>query len=237
MAVLGAGMHPWGKWGRNFVEYGLAAANDALADAGVAWRDVRVRLGRRHHPQQGTPKAVHRRRHLRPGPGLDRGPGLLQLRRLRLGGPGHQQRPGPDPGRPVRRGPGGRGRHHPQGLLRPGGRGPQGRPRLAALPPAGRHQPHLLRPLRPPAHGPLRRHRRGLRPGEGEELEARPGQRVRPLPQGGDHRGGAGLADGGRPAAAARDLPPPATAGRPWCSRPWPSPAAATGLGATASRW
>ena len=26
VAVLGAGMHPWGKWGRNFVEYGLAAA-------------------------------------------------------------------------------------------------------------------------------------------------------------------------------------------------------------------
>ena len=29
--ILGAGMHPWGKWGRNFVEYGLAAAGDALA--------------------------------------------------------------------------------------------------------------------------------------------------------------------------------------------------------------
>ncbi len=40
VAVLGAGMHPWGKWGRNFVEYGLAAARDALADAGVAWTDV-----------------------------------------------------------------------------------------------------------------------------------------------------------------------------------------------------
>ena len=34
VAVLGVGMHPWGKWGRNFVEYGLAAARDALADAG-----------------------------------------------------------------------------------------------------------------------------------------------------------------------------------------------------------
>ena len=31
IAILGAGMHPWGKWGRNFVEYGLAAASDALA--------------------------------------------------------------------------------------------------------------------------------------------------------------------------------------------------------------
>jgi len=38
--VLGVGMHPWGKWGRNFVEYGIAAARDALTDAGVEWSDV-----------------------------------------------------------------------------------------------------------------------------------------------------------------------------------------------------
>jgi acetyl-CoA acetyltransferase len=40
VAVLGVGMHPWGKWGRNFVEYGVAAAQDALRDAGIAWSDV-----------------------------------------------------------------------------------------------------------------------------------------------------------------------------------------------------
>jgi len=40
VAVLGVGMHPWGKWGRNFVEYGLAAAGDALTDAGVTWDDI-----------------------------------------------------------------------------------------------------------------------------------------------------------------------------------------------------
>lgn len=40
IAILGVGMHPWGKWGRNFVEYGVAAAREALADAGVPWRDV-----------------------------------------------------------------------------------------------------------------------------------------------------------------------------------------------------
>lgn len=40
VVVLGVGMHPWGKWGRSFVEYGLAAAHDALDDAGVAWGDV-----------------------------------------------------------------------------------------------------------------------------------------------------------------------------------------------------
>ena len=26
VAILGVGMHPWGKWGRNFVEYGVVAA-------------------------------------------------------------------------------------------------------------------------------------------------------------------------------------------------------------------
>ncbi|MFI9534051.1 lipid-transfer protein [Nocardia fusca] len=40
IVVLGAGMHQWGKWGRNFVEYGLVAARAALADAGVDHRDV-----------------------------------------------------------------------------------------------------------------------------------------------------------------------------------------------------
>ncbi|MFN2545439.1 MAG: lipid-transfer protein [Actinomycetota bacterium] len=45
IAVLGVGMHPWGKWGRNFVEYGVAAARDALADAGVEWRDVQSVAG------------------------------------------------------------------------------------------------------------------------------------------------------------------------------------------------
>ena len=40
LVVLGAGMHPWGKWGRSFVEYGAVAARAALADAGLAWSDV-----------------------------------------------------------------------------------------------------------------------------------------------------------------------------------------------------
>lgn len=40
VAVLGVGMHPWGKWGRSFVEYGVVAARAALADAGLKWRDI-----------------------------------------------------------------------------------------------------------------------------------------------------------------------------------------------------
>jgi acetyl-CoA acetyltransferase len=45
VAVLGVGMHPWGKWGRSFVEYGVAAARAALADAGLGWRDVGLVVG------------------------------------------------------------------------------------------------------------------------------------------------------------------------------------------------
>ena len=40
IAIIGAGMHPWGKWGRSFVEYGVAAAREALTDAGVGWQDI-----------------------------------------------------------------------------------------------------------------------------------------------------------------------------------------------------
>ncbi len=45
VAILGVGMHPWGKWGRNFVEYGVAAAKSALADAGLSWSDVQFVAG------------------------------------------------------------------------------------------------------------------------------------------------------------------------------------------------
>jgi acetyl-CoA acetyltransferase len=45
VAVLGVGMNPWGKWGRNFVEYGLAAAHAALEDAGITWRDIQFVSG------------------------------------------------------------------------------------------------------------------------------------------------------------------------------------------------
>ena len=45
IAILGVGMHPWGKWGKNFVEYGLVAARAALADAGIDWREVQFVSG------------------------------------------------------------------------------------------------------------------------------------------------------------------------------------------------
>ncbi|MGH0030319.1 MAG: lipid-transfer protein [Myxococcota bacterium] len=45
VAILGVGMHPWGKWGRNFVEYGVAAIQSALADANLEWKDVQFLAG------------------------------------------------------------------------------------------------------------------------------------------------------------------------------------------------
>lgn len=45
VAIAGVGMHPWGKWGRNFVEYGVHAARVALDDAGIAWADVDLVVG------------------------------------------------------------------------------------------------------------------------------------------------------------------------------------------------
>ena len=163
-----------------------------------------VRGRSRHHPQRLS--GIHRRRHVRPGVGLDRGQGLVGLRRLCLRGAGHQQRQSPDSGRTLRRGPGGRGRHHSQGLFRTGGRRPEGRPGLAPLPSPGRHQSHLLRSLRPPAHGAVRGHRSRFLRSEGQERQARPGQRERPLPEGG-HRGRSpGFAYGGGSAAPPRDL-------------------------------
>ena len=45
VAILGVGMHPWGKWGKNFVEYGVKAARDALTDAGLEWQDIQFVAG------------------------------------------------------------------------------------------------------------------------------------------------------------------------------------------------
>ncbi|GAA4486559.1 lipid-transfer protein [Rhodococcus olei] len=45
VAILGVGMHAWGKWGQPFVKYGVAAARAALADSGVDWQDVDYIVG------------------------------------------------------------------------------------------------------------------------------------------------------------------------------------------------
>ncbi|MGH3532375.1 MAG: hypothetical protein ACRDSX_10695, partial [Mycobacterium sp.] len=35
-------MHPWGKWGNDFTEYGVAAARAALGEAGLDWRQIQL---------------------------------------------------------------------------------------------------------------------------------------------------------------------------------------------------
>jgi acetyl-CoA acetyltransferase len=45
VAIIGVGMTAWGKWGKNFAEYGVAAAREALVDAGISWQDVRFVSG------------------------------------------------------------------------------------------------------------------------------------------------------------------------------------------------
>ena len=45
LVILGVGMHPWGKWGRDFTEYGMVAARAALADAQLAWTDIQFVAG------------------------------------------------------------------------------------------------------------------------------------------------------------------------------------------------
>jgi acetyl-CoA acetyltransferase len=43
--ILGAGMHPWGKWGRDFTEYGVVAARAALAEAGLDSQQIQFIAG------------------------------------------------------------------------------------------------------------------------------------------------------------------------------------------------
>jgi 3-oxoacyl-[acyl-carrier-protein] synthase III len=38
-------MHPWGKWGKNFVEYGIKACQDALKDANIEWKNIQFVSG------------------------------------------------------------------------------------------------------------------------------------------------------------------------------------------------
>jgi len=45
VAVLGVGMHEWGKWGDNFSTYSVEAALMALDDAGVEWPEIQFVAG------------------------------------------------------------------------------------------------------------------------------------------------------------------------------------------------
>jgi acetyl-CoA acetyltransferase len=38
--ILGAGMHPWGTWGKSFLHYAAAAARAAIKEAGISTSDI-----------------------------------------------------------------------------------------------------------------------------------------------------------------------------------------------------
>ena len=76
-------MHPWGKWGRNFVEYGVVAAQAALADAGVEWRDIQFVSGG-DTVRNGYPGYVAGR-DVRAGARLERRAGCVVVRGVRVG--------------------------------------------------------------------------------------------------------------------------------------------------------
>ena len=113
--ILGAGMHPWGKWGRDFTEYGVVAARAALAEAGLDWRQIQLVAGadtiRNGYP--GFIAGVDLRAEAR----LERRSGQLELRGVRQRVAGAAERARADPGRILRRGAGDRRRHHAEGLL------------------------------------------------------------------------------------------------------------------------
>ena len=181
VAVLGVGMHPWGKWGRNFVEYGLVAARAALEDAGLEWGDIQFVSGadtiRNGYPGfvsgatfaqalgwQGAPVASSYA-------ACASGATALNAARAQiLGGLCDVALVvGADT--------------TPKGFLAPNAGERPDDPELAPVPPPRRHEPRLLRPLRPAPDAPLRRHGVRLRQGQGEELPPRRRQLPGPLPQ------------------------------------------------------
>ena len=205
VAVLGAGMHEWGKWGRPFVEYGLAAARDAMADAGLGWRDMQFVSGA-DTIRNGYPGFVS-------GATFAQALGWTGARvssvyaacasgavaianaraQILAGLCDVALVVGADT--------------TPKGFFAPvGGGDRKDDPDWLRFHLMGATNPTYFGLYAAPPHGPLRRHRGGLRTGQGEERPARARQSLRALPQGGHRRRGPGLAHGGGPAAPPRDL-------------------------------
>ena len=79
VAVLGVGMHPWGKFAdRSVTDLCRHAVVEALADAGVGWRDIEAvaAASSRFSGWQGL--GPQRQRH-RGGHGLHRDPGVQHV--------------------------------------------------------------------------------------------------------------------------------------------------------------
>ena len=116
IAILGVGMHPWGKWGSDFPEYGVVAARAALADAGLAWTDIQYVAGadtiRNGYPGFIAGSTFAQKL------GWTGVPISSSYAACASGSQALQSRAGPDPRRLLRRRPRDRRRHDAEGLLR-----------------------------------------------------------------------------------------------------------------------
>jgi acetyl-CoA acetyltransferase len=144
--ILGAGMHPWGKWGRDFTEYGVVAARAALAEAGLDWRQIQLVAGadtiRNGYPGFIAGSTFAQKLGWNGVPvsssyaACASGSQALQSARAHILA--------------------GFCRHHAEGGVRAGRRRTQERPGLAAIPPHRCDEPGVLRAAGSTPDGPLR---------------------------------------------------------------------------------
>ena len=235
VAVLGVGMHPWGKWGRNFVEYGVAAARDALADAGIDWRDVGFVAGA-DTMRNGYPGYVAGATFAQAlgwtGIPVTSTYGACASGAMALDAARQRILPGMcDVALVVG------ADTTPKGFLAPnkGERGDD--PDWLRFRLLGATNPTyfaMCARRRIDLYGAT--HRR-LRPGEGQERRARPREPDRPVPQGGHRRRGhRRVADRCRPAAAARHLRHVRRWRRGGADVAWTTPASAGDVGGSTTR-
>ena len=204
VAVLGVGMHPWGKWGRNFVEYGVHAARAALADAGLEWRDVQFVAGgdtmRNGYPGYVAAASIAQALGWSGAQvastygACATGAQAIDVARARIlaGLCDVALVVGADAA--------------PKGFFAPAGGDRPSDPDWQRFHLLGATNPDLLRTLRAPADGALRRDRTRLRAGQAEEQPPRARESERALPQARERRGGARVADGVGSPAPAPDL-------------------------------
>ena len=153
--ILGAGMHPWGKWGRDFTEYGVVAARAALAEAGLDWRQIQLVAGadtiRNGYPGFIAGSTFAQKL------GWNGVPVSSSYAACASGSQALQSARAHILAGFLRRRAGHRRRHHSEGGVRAGRRRTQERPGLAALPPDRRDEPGVLRAAGAAPDGPVRR--------------------------------------------------------------------------------